>query len=122
MIGYAIGSFIGIFLISIVYGFIHFKILKLLSEKIRQAWTHRSARFIILVICAIQAVIGLILYVSSCYMLYSGATYVPYVGAYGILHTGEDSIIYAWGLFGGYLALSVFADIFKAILVFTFAD
>lgn len=122
MIGYALGSFAGMFLISTFYGLIHFKILKILSEKIRQAWTHRSARFIILVICAIQAVIGLVLYVSSFYMLYSGATYVPYVGAYGISHTGEDSIVYAWGLFGCSLVLSIFADIFKAILVFTFAD
>ncbi|MDM3222447.1 hypothetical protein OGV71_12005 [Citrobacter sp. Cf088] len=122
MIGYAIGSFFGMLCISTVYGVIYKVSTAALSEKINQAWKHRPARFIILVISAIQLIIGLGLNLTSYYMLYLGATFVPYEGAYGVLYTGDDKIVMAWIFFGVAMGISFIADILKVIFVLTFAD
>ncbi|EON1598396.1 TPA: hypothetical protein ACYZX3_000379 [Escherichia coli] len=95
---------------------------KSLSEKISQAWAHRSARFMILVIIAIQGISAFILYGSSLYLLYQGATFTPYTSDYGTLYDGSEDISMAWIVFGLSMAVSVVADIIKVILVLTFAD
>lgn len=64
MVGTAIASFLGMLAISTIYGLAHAFIAKSLSEKISQAWAHRSARFMILVIIAIQGISAFILYGS----------------------------------------------------------
>lgn len=64
MVGTAIASFFGMLAISTIYGLAHAFIAKSLSEKISQAWAHRSARFMILVIIAIQGISAFILYGS----------------------------------------------------------
>lgn len=91
-------------------------------RKISQAWAHRSARFMILVIIAIQGISAFILYGSSLYLLYQGATFTPYTSDYGTLYDGSEDISMAWIVFGLSMAVSVVADIIKVILVLTFAD
>lgn len=122
MIGYAVGSFFGMMAISMVYAFIYRKLTTLLSLKITQAWAHRPARFIILLVLAAQAIACLGMHAISMYLLYQGATFVPYASGYGYDYTGENQIGTAWVFFGGAMAISILADIFKAILVLTFAD
>jgi len=122
MVGTAIASFFGMLAISTIYGLAHAFIAKSLSEKISQAWAHRSARFMILVIMAIQGISAFILYGSSLYLLYQGATFTPYTSDYGTLYDGSEDISMAWIVFGLSMAVSVVADIIKVILVLTFAD
>ncbi|MGK4414849.1 hypothetical protein ACSMDY_12515 [Raoultella ornithinolytica] len=122
MIGYALVSFVGMVLISSSYGLVYMKLAKCFSVKINQAWKHRVARFIVLVISAIQGVSGICLYLGSCYMLYQAATFEPYVGAYGYTYTGQDDLLLAWILFASAMGISLIADIFKAIFILTFAD
>jgi len=122
MMGYAIGSFFGMLAISTVYAFIYTKIGKALSLKTTQAWTHRPARFIILLIFAIQLIACLIMHIFSWYLLYQGATFEPYTTDYGYTYSGENYISTAWMLFGASMATSFIADILKGIFVLTFAD
>ena len=121
MVGYAIGSFVGMLCISILYGVIYKALTASLSEKISQAWKHRPARFIILVIMSVQMIIVLGLNLFSYYMLYKGATFVP-VSEYGYTSSGGSDISFAWGIFGVAMAISVIADILKGIFILTFAD
>ncbi|MEC5643588.1 hypothetical protein [Citrobacter koseri] len=121
MVGYAVGSFFVMLFISTTYGLIYKKLTISLTDKIHQAWKHRGARFIILLVSALQAIVGLALYLCSCYMLYQGATYVP-DPEYGYIYGGESDISFAWVIFGATIAISVAADILKGILVLTFAD
>lgn len=93
-----------------------------IRKKISRAWAHRSARFMILVIIAIQGISAFILYGSSLYLLYQGATFTPYTSDYGTLYDGSEDISMAWIVFGLSMAVSVVADIIKVILVLTFAD
>ena len=113
MVGTAIASFLGMLAISTIYGLAHAFIAKSLS--------HRSARFMILVIIAIQGISAFILYGSSLYLLYQGATFTPYTSDYGTLYDGSEDISMAWIVFGLSMAVSVVADIIKVILVLTFA-
>ncbi|HAB1446458.1 TPA_asm: hypothetical protein GBX16_22860 [Salmonella enterica subsp. enterica serovar Mbandaka] len=122
MIGYAIGSLFGMMAISSIYGLIYTKISKALSLKISQAWAHRPARFIILLILAAQVIICLGMNFISWYLLYQGATFVPYASGYGYDYTGADKIVTAWVVFGFAMAISILSDILKGILVLTFAD
>ena len=122
MVGTAIASFFGMLAISTIYGLAHAFIAKSLSEKISQAWAHRSARFMILVIIAIQGISAFILYGSSLYLLYQGATFTPYTSDYGTLYDGSEDISMAWIVFGLSMAVSVVADIIKVILVLTCAN
>lgn len=122
MVGTAIASFLGMLAISTIYGLAHAFIAKSLSEKISQAWAHRSARFMILVVIAIQGISAFILYGLSLYLLYQGATFTPYTSDYGTLYDGSEDISMAWIVFGLSMAVSVVADIIKVILVLTFAD
>lgn len=121
MIGYAIGSFIGMFLISLAYGLASGKMIKVMGNKVTQAWKHRPARFIILSIYVIQIIFGFTLFIASCYLLYSGATYVP-DPEYAMYNQGGQDITTAWEVFGVSLAMSVVADMIKGIFVLTFAD
>ena len=111
MVGTAIASFLGMLAISTIYGLAHAFIAKSLS-----------ARFMILVIIAIQWISAFILYGSSLYLLYQGATFTPYTSDYGTLYDGSEDISMAWIVFGLSMAVSVVADIIKVILVLTFAD
>lgn len=122
MIGYTLGSFVGMILLSSIYGLIYKVIANKLSTQIMEAWKHRPARFIILVLAASQGVIGLLLFLVSCYQLYVGGTFTPYPSGYGYLYTGESYIITAWSAFGLAMGISFIADILKGILVLTFAD
>ncbi|MFU2148976.1 hypothetical protein ACM55O_22115 [Hafnia paralvei] len=122
MVGYAIASFFGMFVISSFYGLAHTFIAKSLSKKISQSWTHKPARFMILVIIAIQGISAIFLYGLSCYLLYQGATFATYTSDYGTLYDGSEDIMTAWLVFGLSIAVSVVADIIKVILVLTFAD
>ncbi|ELY2490236.1 hypothetical protein SMB51_003944 [Cronobacter sakazakii] len=121
MLSYAIGSFLGMMALSVLYGFINKKITAGLSEKIAQAWKHRPARFIILLITALQVIVGLVLNLSCIYMLYQGATFTPY-SSLGYEYTGESYITTAWALFAAAFAITIIADVFKLIFVLTFAD
>ncbi|HFV9307418.1 TPA: hypothetical protein ACIAJC_005159 [Citrobacter freundii] len=121
MVGYAIGSFVGMLCISTLYGITYKALTAAFSEKITQAWKHRPARFIILVISATQLIIGMILNLISYYMLYKGATFIP-VTEYGYTYSGESDITFAWSIFGVAMAILVISDILKAIFVLTFAD
>lgn len=122
MIGYALGSFVGMVFLSSIYGLIYKAIANKLSAKIMEAWKHRAARFIILVLAASQGVIGLLLFLLSCYKLYVGGTFTSYTTDYGYQYTGESDIMIAWGAFGLAMAISFIADILKGIFVLTFAD
>lgn len=122
MMGYAIGSFFGMMAISTAYAFVYMKIGKSLSLKTTQAWTHRPARFIILLIFAVQLITCLIMHALSWYMLYQGATFEPYTSDYGYTYSGEYYISTAWMLFGASMATCIIADILKGIFVLTFAD
>jgi hypothetical protein len=122
MIGYALGSFFGMIFISTIYGLIYSKVAKIFSEKITQAWKHRPARFIILVLVAIQAILGILLYLFSIYKLYVGGTFTPYPSDYGYEYTGESDIMLAWGAFALAMGISFISDILKGIFVITFAD
>lgn len=122
MMGYAIGSFFGMMAISTTYAFIYTRIGKALSQKISQAWAHRPARFIILLIFAAQGIFCIGMHLISLYLLYLGATFEPYTGAYGYEYTGEDKISTAWIFFGAAMATCLLADILKGIFVLTFAD
>lgn len=122
MVGYAIGSFFGMMAISTAYAFIYTMITKALSKKISQAWAHRPARFIILILFAVQGIACLVMHLFSWYLLYLGATYVSHTDTYGYEYTGEDKITTAWLFFGVSMAMSFISDILKGIFVLTFAD
>ncbi len=122
MIGYAIGSLVGMIVISLIYGVASGAIVRLMTNKVTQAWTHRPARFIILSIYALQIIAGFTLFIMTCYLLYSGGTYIPRTDAYGYTYSGEGDITTAWAVFGIMMAVSVVADMIKAIFVLTFAD
>lgn len=122
MMGYAIGSFFGMMMISTAYAFIYTRTGKALSLKITQAWTHRPARFIILLLFAIQIITCLIMHAISWYLLYQGATFEPYTSDYGYSYDGENYISTAWIFFGASMATCLIADILKGIFVLTFAD
>lgn len=121
MLGYAIGSFFAMLFISTLYGLGYKKLTRTLTEKIHQAWKHKGARFVILLLTAVQAIIGIALYIGSCYMLYKGATYIP-DPEYGFMYGGENDISFAWVIFGAAMVTSVAADILKGIIILTFAD
>lgn len=122
MMGYAIGSFFGMMAISTTYAFIYTRIGKALTQKLSQAWAHRPARFIILLIFAAQGIVCVGMHLISWYLLYLGATFEPYTGSYGFEYTGEDKISTAWIFFGAAMATCLLADILKGIFVLTFAD
>lgn len=121
MVGYAIGSFVGMICIFTLYGVFYKALTASLSEKITQTWKHRPARFIILVITSVQMITVLGLNLFSYYMLYKGATFTP-VTEYGYTYAGESDITFAWAIFGVAMAVSVVADILKWIFILTFAD
>ena len=121
MLGYAVGSFFAMLFISTMYGFGYKKLARTLSEKINQAWKHKGARFVILLLSAIQAIVVIALFICSCYMLYKGATYIP-DPEYGFIYGGESDISVAWIIFGLSMGVSLAADIIKGIVILTFAD
>lgn len=122
MIGYAIASFFGIVAISAAYGVLYQRLARALSEKISQAWRHRIARFIILVISALQAISGVVFFIISCYLLYLAVTFTPYLDSLSGYQDGSDNLLYTWVAFAISICISLACDVFKIILVLTFAD
>ncbi|HBV9679873.1 hypothetical protein [Klebsiella aerogenes] len=122
MVGYAIASFFGIVAISAAYGMLYKRLARAISEKINQAWKHRIARFIILVVSAIQAISGVVFFIISCYLLFLAATFTPYLSDLSGYQDGSDTLLYAWLAFAISICISLVCDVFKIILVLTFAD
>lgn len=122
MVGYAIASFFGIVAACAAYGMLYQRLAKALAEKINQAWKHRIARFIILVISSLQAISGIVFFIISCYLLYLAATFTPYLSSLSGYQDGSDKLLYAWLAFAISICISLVCDVFKIILVLTFAD